>query len=333
MPALTSIERRAMRAKAHHLEPVVFIGQHGLTPAVQHELDLALRAHELVKVRVHNDSRVERQTLLAAICSALDCAPVQHLGKLLIVYRGNPDKAKAEVKARHESRSARNSKSEPRHDAASDKRRRRNAQGGKAGNTTLPYFSRRGAGRFVAGTADADAAGAPPRTPPSHSGANRDHRPPRADRGDARASRDDSRAPRDRRDESRTPGDSGDSRDNQRPPRIAGSAATRNPRGGDSRPPRGKHGTGAGAAAPGKKFAPRGGPAAHKGPASGRSYPAPRSSFATADAQSAPHTPRGSGKPAAKRPSSKRNPRSGAGSAAPGGTSPAPRNPRRRTGG
>src|SRR5665213_3199747 len=75
MSALSSTERRAMRANAHHLDPVVFIGQHGLTPAVQHEIDVALRAHELVKIRVHNESRVERQAMLAAICAALACAP------------------------------------------------------------------------------------------------------------------------------------------------------------------------------------------------------------------------------------------------------------------
>ncbi|MEP7061413.1 MAG: YhbY family RNA-binding protein [Betaproteobacteria bacterium] len=178
MSALTSTERRAMRARAHHLDPVVHVGQHGLTPAVQHEIDLALTAHELVKVRVQNESRVERQVMLAAICAELDCAPVQHLGKLLILWRANPDKQKAQSRRAaaegkgpaSKSRDARPTESKPSpREVAADRRRRRNAQGGKAGDTTLPYFSRRGAGRFVASTPEEPAArtagGASPRTP------------------------------------------------------------------------------------------------------------------------------------------------------------------------
>jgi len=52
MNPLTPSQRRALRAKAHHLDPVVTIGHHGLTPAVLHEIDVALLAHELVKIRV-----------------------------------------------------------------------------------------------------------------------------------------------------------------------------------------------------------------------------------------------------------------------------------------
>ena len=61
MKPLNPAERRALRAKAHHLEPVVIVGQHGLTPAVLHEIDLALAKHELVKVRVFSDARDERE--------------------------------------------------------------------------------------------------------------------------------------------------------------------------------------------------------------------------------------------------------------------------------
>lgn len=83
--------RRALRAKAHHLHPVVTIGNHGLTPAVLHEIDLNLIAHELIKLRVFSDDRLEREALLARICDELDAAPVQHLGKVLVVYRARPD--------------------------------------------------------------------------------------------------------------------------------------------------------------------------------------------------------------------------------------------------
>ena len=162
-----------MRAKAHHLDPVVMIGQHGLTPAVQHEIDLALTAHELIKIRVQNESRVERQAILEAVCAALDCAPVQHLGKLLVVWRANPAKAKAAkrdarpTEGNARPRDTRAAVAKPSaQEVAAERRKRRNAQGGKAGDATLPYFSRRGAGRFVANTvASADSPAPAPRPP------------------------------------------------------------------------------------------------------------------------------------------------------------------------
>ncbi|HET9751029.1 MAG TPA: YhbY family RNA-binding protein [Casimicrobiaceae bacterium] len=90
MPPLEPARRRALRAKAHHLDPVVTIGHHGLTPAVLHEIDVALTAHELVKVRVSGDDRDARDDLLSRICAKLDCAPVQRIGKLLVLWRERP---------------------------------------------------------------------------------------------------------------------------------------------------------------------------------------------------------------------------------------------------
>ena len=90
MPTLTPSERRSLRARAHHLHPVVAIGAHGLTAAVLREIDVALKAHELIKIRVLAEDRADRETLLAQISAELDCAPVQHLGRLLIVWRKNP---------------------------------------------------------------------------------------------------------------------------------------------------------------------------------------------------------------------------------------------------
>lgn len=87
MLVLDPATRRALRAKAHHLHPVVSVGQHGLTPAVMHEIDLALAAHGLIKVRVHAEDRAEREAMLARIADELESAPVQHIGKLLILWR------------------------------------------------------------------------------------------------------------------------------------------------------------------------------------------------------------------------------------------------------
>jgi putative YhbY family RNA-binding protein len=86
-------ERRALRAQAHHLHPVVTIGQHGLTPTVLTEIDLALNAHGLIKVRVFLDDRDERELLLAEIADGLDAAPVQHIGKLFVLWRPQPEPA------------------------------------------------------------------------------------------------------------------------------------------------------------------------------------------------------------------------------------------------
>ena len=85
--SLTSQARSALRGAAHSLRPVVLIGDQGLTPAVVKEIDLALNAHELIKVRAGSQEREERSEMLAQICEELGCAPVHHLGKTLILYR------------------------------------------------------------------------------------------------------------------------------------------------------------------------------------------------------------------------------------------------------
>lgn len=93
MPVLTPTQRRDLRARAHRLHPVVSVGQHGLTSAVLHEIDVNLDAHELIKVRVFDEDRDTRASLLERICTELGAAPVQHIGKLLIVWRPRPEKA------------------------------------------------------------------------------------------------------------------------------------------------------------------------------------------------------------------------------------------------
>jgi RNA-binding protein len=90
MPPLTPAARRALRARAHALRPVVSIGQQGLTAPVLHEIDVALLAHQLIKIRVFDDERARREALLGQICRDLDAAPVQHIGKLLVIWRPEP---------------------------------------------------------------------------------------------------------------------------------------------------------------------------------------------------------------------------------------------------
>ncbi len=90
MLTLTPAERKAHKADAHHLDPVVLIGSGGLTEAVIKEADAALKAHGLVKIRAGSDDRAERGAWLETLCERLGAAPVQHLGKIFIVWRPRP---------------------------------------------------------------------------------------------------------------------------------------------------------------------------------------------------------------------------------------------------
>ena len=94
MPAiqLTPSQRKEQRSLAHHLDPVVMIGSDGLTAAVQKEADAALNAHGLIKVRVMSDDRSAREEMLAALSDQLNAAPIQHIGKLLVLWRPKPEK-------------------------------------------------------------------------------------------------------------------------------------------------------------------------------------------------------------------------------------------------
>ena len=92
---LTPAERREQRAAAHHLDPVVLIGGDGLTPAVKKEIDAALNAHGLIKVRVFNDDRAARELMYHELTAELNAAPIQHIGKLLVMWRPQPVKERA----------------------------------------------------------------------------------------------------------------------------------------------------------------------------------------------------------------------------------------------
>ena len=94
MPAiqLTVAERKTHRAEAHHLDPVVMVGNDGLTPAVKKEADAALNAHGLIKIRVLGDDRAEREAMLQQLADELNAAPIQHIGKLLVLWRPKPQK-------------------------------------------------------------------------------------------------------------------------------------------------------------------------------------------------------------------------------------------------
>lgn len=91
---LTPGERKVHRAEAHHLSPVVMIGNDGLTAAVLKETDAALNAHGLIKIRVLGDDRQAREEMFAKLADQLSAAPIQHIGKLLVLWRPQPEKIK-----------------------------------------------------------------------------------------------------------------------------------------------------------------------------------------------------------------------------------------------
>ncbi|MCE2946852.1 MAG: YhbY family RNA-binding protein [Betaproteobacteria bacterium] len=97
MPAieLTPAERKSLKADAHALSPVAAIGKAGITPAVLKEIDACLRSHGLIKVRAGSDERDERAAWLLELAGQLDCAPVQSIGRVLVLWRPKPDEPAA----------------------------------------------------------------------------------------------------------------------------------------------------------------------------------------------------------------------------------------------
>lgn len=89
---LTIAQRKEHRAQAHHLNPVVMIGNEGLTAAVKKETDAALNAHGLIKIRVLGDDKAQREAMFQELADHLNAAPIQHIGKLLVLWRPQPAK-------------------------------------------------------------------------------------------------------------------------------------------------------------------------------------------------------------------------------------------------
>jgi len=87
---VTPSERKALKARAHPLAPIIHLGGKGLSGALIAEVDRALAAHELIKVRAAGLERTEREAALAEICGRLGAEAVQHIGKVLVLYRRKP---------------------------------------------------------------------------------------------------------------------------------------------------------------------------------------------------------------------------------------------------
>ena len=92
---LNSTQRRTLRARAHGLNPVVMVGDAGLTTPVLNEIHKNLVSHELIKIRVMADEHATRDRFLGEICTTLHAAPIQHIGKILVIFRPRPEQAVA----------------------------------------------------------------------------------------------------------------------------------------------------------------------------------------------------------------------------------------------
>jgi putative YhbY family RNA-binding protein len=140
---------RALRARAHALKPVVWIGSSGPTEGVVRELDRALAVHELVKIHAAMDDRKERSRLLQSLCEALGAQPVQAIGKMLVAFRARPasTEAPAPQKRTGEARGERRARKSPpkraRASGPTSGRTRISAASGKAAAAATARMRRR----------------------------------------------------------------------------------------------------------------------------------------------------------------------------------------------
>ena len=92
--ALSNLQKRHLRSLAHHLKPVVMIGQHGLKDSILDELEIALDVHELIKVRVSAEDRDDRTEMIERLVAASGAELVQTIGHIAVLFRRNAKKPK-----------------------------------------------------------------------------------------------------------------------------------------------------------------------------------------------------------------------------------------------
>lgn len=92
-------QKRFLRSRGHHLKPVVLLGQQGLTANVLAEIDRALEAHELIKVRIGGEDRDGRQAIVGEISRATGAELVQTIGHVAVLFRRNEKKPRIALPA------------------------------------------------------------------------------------------------------------------------------------------------------------------------------------------------------------------------------------------
>ena len=87
MKPLSSAHRQFLKSLAHRLQPVVMIGNQGLTPAVLKEIEHSLAAHELIKIKAGSEEPETREAWMEEICKTVKAVAVQQIGKIMVIYR------------------------------------------------------------------------------------------------------------------------------------------------------------------------------------------------------------------------------------------------------
>ena len=95
--ALNIQQKKYLRGLAHHLNPVIIIGQNGLSDGLMNELESTLDHHELIKIRIAAGDRDERREIMDAVCKATGAELVQAIGRVFVIYRPNPDRKDSDI--------------------------------------------------------------------------------------------------------------------------------------------------------------------------------------------------------------------------------------------
>ena len=90
--ALTNSQKKYLRQAAHHLKPIVWVGQHGITDSLINEIEQALERHELIKIKLRLGEREDRDEGINEICEKTNAENIQRVGNILTIYKRNQKK-------------------------------------------------------------------------------------------------------------------------------------------------------------------------------------------------------------------------------------------------
>jgi len=96
--ALSINQKKHLRGIAHHLNPVIIIGQNGLSDGLMNELESTLDHHELIKIKIAAGDREERKEIIETVCNTTGAELVQAIGKVFVIYRPNPEKKDSDIR-------------------------------------------------------------------------------------------------------------------------------------------------------------------------------------------------------------------------------------------